>query len=192
MSSNTNRVVSAVFNLLGVVMDLGNISKGEVIVRSRPNREQEVLSAIAEIKHKAGRVLGSVATGCKDRVRVEEEVTTALDIYASLVGSVGPRSIALDERAPPVFVHTDGCCEGAPYETVGIGAIRFADGMERLEFFHAVLNETVLARWRSTGVRQVIYLAEILPIPVAKKAWAQSLAHRDVFYFVDNEAARIT
>eukprot|EP00971_Amphidinium_carterae_P272106 5400436-Amphidinium_carterae.4 len=66
----------------------------------------------------AGRVLGLIATGCKETVKIEEDGMTALDCYASLAGSVGPQSIALKQRDPPVVVFTDGCCEGSSYETV--------------------------------------------------------------------------
>eukprot|EP00971_Amphidinium_carterae_P041821 821860-Amphidinium_carterae.1 len=93
-----------------------------------------------------------------------------------------------DGTSTPVFVFTNGCCEGSSYRTVGIGGMLFADGLERPEFFHA-LTEAVLIRWRSTGVRQVIYPAEVFLILIAKKVWAQRLAHRDVIFIVNNEGA---
>eukprot|EP00971_Amphidinium_carterae_P348071 6490303-Amphidinium_carterae.1 len=127
---------SETFDLLGVVMDLTGFKVGEVVVRNKPSRQQEVLSLIADVQKEgclskqvaaslrgrlafleaqhcnrlgciAGRVLGMIASGRKDKVLVEDEVATALDFYASLIGSIGPRSIALMERDPPVFVYTD-------------------------------------------------------------------------------------
>eukprot|EP00971_Amphidinium_carterae_P048277 950916-Amphidinium_carterae.1 len=60
-----------------------------------------------------------------------------------------------------------------------------------------MLCSLILTPWRSKGVRQVIYLAEVFPnliaaYTLAKKVWAQRLAHRDVILLVENEAARIT
>ena len=45
--------------------------------------------------------------------------------------------------------------------------------------------------WRRSGTRQVIGQAELLPIAVARKTWADRLRGKGVINFIDNDAARL-
>eukprot|EP00971_Amphidinium_carterae_P345630 6486695-Amphidinium_carterae.2 len=102
-----------------------------------------------------------------------------------------PRRILLHSRVTPTLIFTDGCCEGESYKHVGIGGIIFSPSLARPEFFHAVLPEDLVKSWqKATGKDQVIYLAEILPVVVAKKVWHKELGNSSCLWFIDNMAAR--
>ena len=100
------------------------------------------------------------------------------------------RRIVLGRRRRPVHVFTDGACEpaeGGRFVTT-IGAVLIAD--ERARAGGYVVPEEVAQEWRSGESWQVIGQAAIFPVFVAKRLWREFLVERDVFYWIDNNAAR--
>ena len=58
------------------------------------------------------------------------------------------------------------------------------------EFFGDGVLGWFVAKWRRTGLKQLIFFAEILPFLVAKLTWKHVLNQRLCFFYLDNEAAR--
>eukprot|EP00971_Amphidinium_carterae_P090883 1798825-Amphidinium_carterae.1 len=142
--------------------------------------------------------LGCVALGVLGRVVKDSgipnpgsELHGALDWLRAAMLDRRPRRILMQSAGTPTLIFTDGCCEGQSYEHVGIGGIMFSPFASRPEFFHAVLPTDIVKAWQKvTGKEQVIYLAEILPVAVAKRVWHKELQSASCVWFVDNLAAR--
>eukprot|EP00971_Amphidinium_carterae_P090236 1786369-Amphidinium_carterae.1 len=60
----------------------------------------------------------------------------------------------------------------------------------RAEFFGMKLPSRIVEAWRQGGKTQLIFLAEILPVVVAKSCWAEAVRGMPVLWFIDNMAAR--
>ena len=58
------------------------------------------------------------------------------------------------------------------------------------EVFGVVLPREIEARWRASGVEQVIAQAELLPILLALLVWRARLSGIYVIWWVDNDRAR--
>jgi len=97
-----------------------------------------------------------------------------------------PREVKKCET-PPLIVFVDGACEGDGVTSIGGVLI---DG-ERAECFGAVLPPRLVDQWKSRESQwQVIGQAELFPLLVARLTWKETLRHRRVIYFIDNDSAR--
>ena len=85
---------------------------------------------------------------------------------------------------------SDGACEeddqGEGFTTVG--AVLLSDGEARCFGFQVPAD--VARSWRSGSAWQVVGQAELFPIYVARRVWADWLRDRDVIYWIDNESAK--
>ena len=61
---------------------------------------------------------------------------------------------------------------------------------QRSLFFGDHVPEPFVNLWKSSGKRQVIAQAEILPVLVSKDTWKDHLFGRSILWFLDNDAAR--
>eukprot|EP00971_Amphidinium_carterae_P225337 4469354-Amphidinium_carterae.1 len=210
---------SPVADMLGVRVDLSRVREDAAIyVCNKPGRiadcleivEQSLVNGIdgptaASLKGKLHFMegqhfnkLGCVALGALGRVvkasgipNPGSELHGALSWLKAAMLDRQPRRILVHSQASPTLIFTDGCCEGESYEHVGIGGLMFHPASSRPEFFHAVLPEDLVKSWqRATGKDQVIYLAEILPVAVAKRVWHKELRSSSCLWFIDNMAAR--
>ena len=99
-----------------------------------------------------------------------------------------PKIIGPPRSEMPVLVFTDGACE--PSGTTVGGVV--IDGVGPVEYFGLVIPESVVNSWRTkVGQKQVIGQAELFPVLVARLTWRSRIAGKRVFYFIDNESARL-
>eukprot|EP00971_Amphidinium_carterae_P231715 4598612-Amphidinium_carterae.1 len=129
------------------------------------------------------------ASACQGPRVVSEEVMQALRWVQKQLQEAVPRNIGLSKSERPIAMYTDGSSEGVDYTDVSIGGIIFDPLLTRPEFFSHKLENNVVKKWQSTGRKQNVYLAEILPVVVSKKVWAAQHADRACVYLVDNMAA---
>ena len=60
-----------------------------------------------------------------------------------------------------------------------------------IEYFHDHVSNFIVSEWKQSGIRQVIGQAEIYPVVLAKRVWANRLLHRKLLVFIDNDSARL-
>jgi hypothetical protein len=66
----------------------------------------------------------------------------------------------------------------------------FSRRLESPQFFGFKVCSAIVDHWQSDGSKQVIGQGELFPALIAKRAWADTLAHARNLFFVDNESAR--
>ena len=57
--------------------------------------------------------------------------------------------------------------------------------------FGSAISEDLVREWKEEGKMQTIGQAELLPILMTKLTIPQVLAHRRIFFFIDNDSARM-
>ena len=130
-------------------------------------------------------------TGCGI---IDHELSEALTIASWIMENSSPRTLfpwTKEEKCNIVFV--DAAAEDLPgheNQLVSIGAVIFTERLPAPEYFGFVLDKEIVAHWQSTGSKQVIAQAELLPIVVAKWVWGSVLSHSKTIFFQDNESAR--
>ena len=96
------------------------------------------------------------------------------------------------KHLPPVILFFDGACEDGPSGTldVGIGGVLLDSMVKAFRYFGGKVPPGLVRLWQSDGSKQVIGQAELIPIVLGRRAWADRLANRLLLRFIDNEAAR--
>jgi len=88
----------------------------------------------------------------------------------------------------------DGAVEpkhpGSNELVASIGGVALDPGTRSFQWFGATVPESVVSAWQSSGSKQVIAQAEILPVLVARVLFAATFAGRSTLCFVDNDSAR--
>ena len=98
-----------------------------------------------------------------------------------------PRILKARDPRPPVLVFTDAALEGDGDEIATYGGV-IINGDEVVKF-GARLSQARLAVLQKDTTR-VIAVLEVLPAAAVAIQWKKQFAHRRVFYFIDNDAAR--
>eukprot|EP00971_Amphidinium_carterae_P173859 3446090-Amphidinium_carterae.1 len=91
----------------------------------------------------------------------------------------------------PQLLFTDGACEEGPQGLLATcGAVLFDRRTNTRHVFGVVIGPPLLHEWCVHGKRQVVTEAELLPILLAKRLWADRLRGAKVLTFVDSEPAK--
>ena len=202
------------FDILGVTVRFDRACEGIVEVCNKAGRIEELTSALqnlasgacghSELASFKGRMLfatnhvyGRCAQICTQLISqaqrsgdvavAREAILDAARLALDTLRASGPRRLSCWAHEPPVLIFSDGAHED---QIVTHGAVLFDPLTGRQEFFGDFVPEWLVKRWRSKGLKQLIFFAELLPVAVAKATWAHVLEGRLCFFFVDNEAAR--
>jgi hypothetical protein len=106
-----------------------------------------------------------------------------------------PRLISPSSVCEPLLLFTDGACEGYLGNeeiTTSCGAV-LLDRRDRLALvFGFRVNSNLQEEWITNGCgkRQLVTEAELLPVLVARKLWADRLAGAKLFVYVDSNPAK--
>jgi hypothetical protein len=113
------------------------------------------------------------------------------------VAALRPRVIPLTHTYPPVIVLTDAAYESG---VATLGGVCWDQVGNTFEFFSGSFVDMTVAVWkediraRSTRtnpvLEQVITHAELAVIPLAIELWGRKWKHRNVIFFIDNNAAK--
>ena len=106
-----------------------------------------------------------------------------------LLESMRPREIKAGSQDIPILVFTDGAHE----ELVPLtshGAVLIDPATDTRLFFGESIPSAIVDAWSSTGKRQLVGQAEVLPVLVSKVVWARLLKGRKVIWFLDNDSAK--
>ena len=208
------------FDILGVTISFARAAEGLVEVSNRVGRLDDLvalLDGVASPKHLCkdklasfkGRLLfatnhvfGRCAQVCtqligqalraRDGASVFQEVVKAAKEALYMLRQSGPRQITAWGGEPPVLIFSDGACEDDG-RLVTRGAVMFDLATGCQEFFGDRVPSWLVNKWRRTGLKQLIYFAELLPVLVAKLTWKHVISRRLCFFLffnLDNEAAR--
>jgi hypothetical protein len=122
---------------------------------------------------------------------------SALRDLGEHVVALRPRKIPLLHPLPPVIVMTDAAYEG---NKATLGGLCWDQAAGMFEFFGGSFTEHTISVWQkdiaSRSTRsdpvdaQVITHAELAVIPVALALWGSKWRHRNVLFFIDNNAAK--
>ena len=213
-----NKPFSSSFDMLGVTMELSHLTSDLLNVENKKERVAAVSELIdhaltlakcpapltAEIKGKcqfaANQMFGRVATGPLHQMSVHQfrchsglmgnVFCTALNDFKELLQNSIPRQLKFHADTKPVFIFSDGACEGSQRGHVTVGAVCYDSSDKTSVMFGTRVDQDVVAFWQSEGNIQTIGQAELLPVLMARTKFQEMLRHRRVFVFIDNDAAR--
>jgi hypothetical protein len=209
----------ASFEALGVLFDLNKCKQGTLEVGNKPSRLANILqmtkdiiaskrlpaSLAAKLKgkliytesHIMGRLGQLAIQALSSRAHnfsacfLSDDICEDLQWVVARLSSAKPRTIHCLDTRPPVLLFTDAACEGTDYDIVTFGAILFDKTDATIEYFHDHVSNFIVSEWKQSGIRQVIGQAEIYPVVLAKRVWANRLLHRKLLVFIDNDSARL-
>ena len=200
-------------SVLGVEVDVAALPKGDVAVRNKLSRVNDVAKLIdstiasGELSFKdASKLLGRVqyadsfVMGRDGRLAMHDirehiksggrraalnsEACVSLKLLKDRLLHGAPRSIPWKVDSKPALLFTDGASEGDIHT---IGGVLMVD--ERVEYFAANVPDELTAKWKKVS-KHIIGMVELYAVAVARKTWEHSLASRKVISFVDNDAAK--
>lgn len=210
---------SPVFTCLGVVFAF-NARPDAVQISNKPSRLAELDKQIQDIvsSGRLGRAMARSMRGrlafCRAQVfgKFGAHVLSALDRVAcgapggdggfsaavaalrwlSRVLSAAPPRVVPCLFPKPLVLFTDGACEPGADGALeaSCGAVLFIPGRRGPKYFGARVGQVLLDRWTSLGSKQVVGQAELLPVVLAKWAWAADFKDMPVIEFIDNDSAR--
>ena len=206
---------SSTFNMLGATISFNELSKGFVNVSNKPERIEDIeklakdleargpkgVDVLPSLKGKllyaAGHVFGKCARIATPLIRHYksfgsksadfESLCRAIRLAIGTLKEAGPRRISLWSEQPPIVIFSDGAHES---DLVTRGAVVVDQATGFKEVFGDRVPDDVVTGWRQSGRRQLIFFAELFPVLVAKRTWADRLRNRRVLLFVDNQAAK--
>ena len=129
--------------------------------------------------------LGAWASQPSRRNRISAELAAALRWLQRHVVEAAPRRVPFRVRGPPVLVFTDGAYEE---EVATCGAVLITADVVR--YFGEVIPPPLVTEWRSSGAKQIIGQAEMLPVLLSLLAWGPFLEDKKVVFFIDNDSAK--
>jgi hypothetical protein len=201
------------FKMLGVLVDLQQLTKGVLTISNTESRVKDILQSIEDIlKEKLlkpavaatlfgrlGFALTSVfgrgaAPGMKflSKVAASNEVITldedqceALSNISFFMKNSKPRVLSLSDDLLPVLVFTDAAAENGSAQY----GILLIDRDKRL-IAGSQIPQALVSLWLQEVGDQIICQAELFPILLAKYVWSTIFHRRRVLVFVDNEPAR--
>jgi hypothetical protein len=116
----------------------------------------------------------------------------AMAWIADKLHTAEPRRVFLADDLPPILIFMDGACEPAEdgdYPITTMGGVLFDPVTGETFHFGCHVPRFLVERWSSNGAQQLIAQAEMLPILVAKRVFADRLRHRNVVFYIDNDSA---
>ena len=207
------RPFDPVATILGVEVDVSHFPDGDLNVRNKPSRIEEVARSIdatiasGELTFKcASKLLGriqyadSFVMGRDGRLAMHEvrehvkkgdklgnlcaEARRSLVLLKNRLEQGAPKAVPWRVESSPALVFTDGASEGDLHT---IGGILILDGT--VEFFAAAVPDELVTRWSKTA-KHIIGMVELYAVSVARRTWEQKLAARKAISFVDNDASK--
>ena len=200
-------------SVLGVEVDVSTLPDGDVAVKNKLSRVQEVSNLIdstiaaRELSFKdASKLLGRVQyadsfvmgrdgrlamhdirehiKGGDKRGSLSVESCTSLGLLKTRLLQGAPRTIPWKVDSNPALIFTDGASEADAHT---IGGVLLIDGC--VEYFAANVPPELVSKWLKSS-KHIIGMVELYAVAVARKTWEHRLASRKTISFVDNDAAK--
>lgn len=196
--------------VLGVEIDLGEITDKGILVRNKPGRLAEVIKSIDTIldtgsltTREASRILGrlqyvdSFIMGrdgrlamCElrnnlradgKRIVILQEAEDSLELLKQRLLNGEPRRVPWKLDPNPPLVFTDGASEG-DLHTIG-GVIIYEGGAQ---YFGCRVPTQLTKRWLESS-KHIIGMVELYGALVARSVWASLLADRETILFMQRK-----
>ena len=207
------------FAMLGVVCDCSGMPAGKIDVKNKPERVAGITEQIdgvlansllpkpltSELKGKAqfasNQIFGRIANGPIHALNEHEfrsfsplicdYLRDQLLLLKEILLTCPPRTLSVTGETRPLLVFSDGACEGEQFGKVTVGAVIFDTISKKAKMFGDTVPNDLVEVWKSEGKIQTIGQAEILPVVLSRIAFEEEMRHRRVFYFIDNDSARM-
>jgi hypothetical protein len=222
LDPNKSKPFCKSFAMLGVIVSMEDLAKGDIFVYNKPERIQDIADEIDAVLS-SGRCLRPQAASLRGRMQyasnqifgriaistlstlsehefrsrspfVSSSLREALARFRVLLMSNKPRHFsALGERKP-IFVFSDGACEGDGFSHVTIGAVMLDSLDGHKEMFGCQVPQEVVSLWKSDSLtkEQTIAQAEILPAVISRLVWRTRMIGRRIIFCLDNDGARLS
>ena len=216
---NKNRPFAKSFTPLGVEFKLEHTVDKNFDIQNKPGRAEGIEGRVSDIRQRqrmsapeaaelggrfqyaAAQLFGRVMTPALRQLRIRahshgaghlisDRLDSALAALVFFVKHGKPRHIDLNDKRRPVMIASDGACEGDDFSVVTVGALMIDFEYGDKEFFGDAVNKDIIDSWTEGSPGQVIGQAELLPIIMARKVWANRIQGRKVLYCIDNDSAR--
>ena len=210
---------SHTFKVLGVEVDLSQVAHGELVIRNKPDRVEQIKQFLCDIMDR-GKITSAEAAALHGQLNFAQgqyygcvlkpgmaflqqilrdgwkpELKTSLGlvmafIAASLMSSP-PRVISVSDEITPVLIFTDGAYEPEGDDMQGSAGLVIIDSVAQLKVVQpVVVPEELHQHWKRGGSKQLIALMELWPVVVAIQSYGQKLCNRRCLSFIDNNAVR--
>ena len=205
---------------LGAILDLSESVNGKITIRNKPERVQELLTALDETMaasslHRSvlpklrgrllfarslafgrcgGDALRAIGLAIQDSGSTTSMSPLLLNALRNLkehLLNAKPREIRAVHRLPPL-VFTDGAFEPSPSGRPrgSFGGILLDRTSGSYLFFRGVVSDFHLDHLLGLTAKTAIFELEVLPVLFAKILWANLLDGSSGIFFVDNDAAK--
>ena len=204
--------------VLGVEVDLSQISDGRLVIRNKPDRVEQIKQFLCDVMDR-GRITSAEAATLHGQLnfaqgqyydcvlkpgmaflqilrdRWKQDLQTSLGlvmafIAASLMSSP-PRVISVSDEITPVLIFTDGAYEPEGDDMQGSAGLVIIDSVDNFKVVQPVVVPVELHQhWKRGGSKQLIALMELWPVVVAIQNYGKRLYNRRCLSFIDNNAVR--
>ena len=171
----------------GLNEQLSNYKIGDKVKR------HELESLRGKLQFVCQNVFGMALRQASAGIRPANRVLSASDVelfsfVRAWLSSSVPRDIGCC-HTPIHCVYTDGAAEDSN-ELVSCGAV-LVPQFGAPQTFGFEIDPSIVSGWTNGDVsRQIIMQAELYPVLVARRLWADILVNSRVWFFIDNDAAR--
>ena len=214
-----HRSLSHTFKVLGVEVDLSQISDGRLVIRNKPDRVEQIKHFLCDIMDRGKITSAEAATlhgqlnfaqgqyyGCVFKPGMaflqqilrdgwKQDLQTSLGlvmafIAASLMSSP-PRVVSVSDEITPVLIFIDGAYELEGDDMQGSAGLVIIDSVDSFKVVQPVVVPVELHQhWKRGGSKQLIVLMELWPVVVAIQSYGKRLYDRRCLSFIDNNAVR--
>ena len=215
VSQSKDEPFSKLFSLLGVQVDLSELSTGTLTVSNKDSRIKEIVLTVDEVLEQNeissssaaslfGRLTFALSScfgkGAAPAVRFLNYCTelrgihkltgqdrTSLTLMKDFMLNIKPRKLCLDHQDPPIFVFTDAAFENGR-ATFGI----FVIDKDIRWTAGGDIEDIIVDSWMADGSKQVISQAELYPVLLVKHHSGSSWIGRKIVYYIDNDSSRFS
>ena len=105
-----------------------------------------------------------------------------------------PRHLSVLGERKPIFIFSDGACEGEAFSNVTVGAVMLDSVDGHKEMFGCSVPQEVVVFWKSDSItkEQTIAQAELLPAVLSRLVWRTRMIGRRIIFCLDNDGARLS
>ena len=209
-----DRPFSELFVALGVVFNVSRLNEGLSTVCNKPERVKTVREEIRAILNsgkfttvqsdslrgklgfmerqvfgKSSRAVIRTLTRTRYDSRLRPTERDDLSWIDTWLASSNPRFLSPPKDLPMAIIFTDGACEFEGSIVASCGAVLYTGEDDPLRCWGGVIGDSLVSEWAVQGKRQVVTEAELLPILISRRIWADRIRNRKVIHFVDSNPA---
>ena len=210
------------YEALGVMFDFTESAAGCIHVANKPSRvatiektvkdilesgrcDQHVASSLRGVlQFSEGQLFGragalmmpvfkSRSLGLLQGSWIPPEMRSELEFIVQFIKTAIPRTLLAKDERLPLLIFTDAALEDND-SRAAVGAVMYDRSVKAdvsCEFFGEVVPMPLLRSLQVDNVH-VIACLEVLPVLLSLRLWRDHVAHRRIFLFIDNDAARFS